>query len=200
DREEVMQNFKEHGIEGTDVVYLDLSDLQLLCGKVGDRKKILRSLHELKNAKVMQQKNRVIGKFYPWEPWCCCLCENDTSAVIVLPTAIRFKSRPSMRFFSMQACLSRERVMESLPIGQIQDVSVVQRGFGLCDFDLARMFCWSPTAELTVIADNETSHQEVKFFVRWGDAEYVERMLRDAIESEHSGQSDMAYILADKRM
>eukprot|EP00439_Symbiodinium_sp_Y106_P023855 s1984_g2.t3 len=128
DASHVKQAFQEHGVIGTDVVYLDLSDLQVLCDKVGDRKKILRSLHELKNAKVMQEKNRIIGKFYPWEPWgCCCLCRNRDVPVIVLPTVIKFKTRPSLKFPSVESCISRERITESV----LDQDSVLARHFGV---------------------------------------------------------------------
>mmetsp|Transcript_7848 Transcript_7848/g.18835 ORF Transcript_7848/g.18835 Transcript_7848/m.18835 type:complete len:243 (-) Transcript_7848:12-740(-) len=199
DAKHVKQAFQEHGVIGTDVVYLDLSDLQVLCDKVGDRKKILRSLHELKNAKVMQEKNRIIGKFYPWEPWgCCCLCRNRDVPVIVLPTVIKFKTRPSLKFPSVESCISRERITESVFVSQIQDMTVRQTGWSLCDFDIARMCCWCPTTQLHLVADNETN-PELTFMLPYSEAAVVEQMLRDAMEASASGQTDMAYILADKR-
>mmetsp|Transcript_26883 Transcript_26883/g.52657 ORF Transcript_26883/g.52657 Transcript_26883/m.52657 type:complete len:234 (+) Transcript_26883:59-760(+) len=185
------QAFLEHDVGGPDVVYLDNTDLKELIPTIGDRKKLLRSMHELKNAKVMEQKNRLIGKFFPWEPFIfCCLCERRTTPVIVLPMVIKFKSRNDL--------WSAERKTEMVEISQVQDMTVVVHGWSTFDYDIFRQCCGCPSASLTILADNETNH-ETRFVVRCREGKIVERLVRDAMEAAASGQSDMSHILADKR-
>jgi len=187
----VAQAFLEHDVGGPDVVYLDNTDLKELIPTIGDRKKLLRSMHELKNAKVMQQKNRIVGKFFPWEPcMCCCLWERKTTPVIVFPMVIKFKSQSDIWHV--------EKKTEMIEISQVQDMTLIQTGWSFCDYDIVRQCCGCPAASLTILADNETN-PETTFVVRYHDGKTAERLVRDAMEAAASGQSDMSHILADKR-
>merc|ERR1711862_1070463 len=106
---------------------------------------------------------------------------------------IKFKSRPSLKWNCdcPCSCWSRERKTESIEVSQIEDITLVLGDSESCDYDICRQCCWSPTAKVTILANNETNH-ETTFVVRYNDGKIVERLVRDAMEAAASGQSDMS--------
>lgn len=192
--EDARAAFLAHDIAGPDVVYLDHSDLKELLPKtIGDQKKILRSMYVLKNAKVSENKNRVIAKYFTWERFFCCLWgQNQIMPVLVTPTALKFKDRQS----SMTKFSSKQRVSMAIGMDQIEDLTVMRDGRSSCDNDMCRTFCGCPLATLMITTspeqDGDMSHGgEYSFLVRDSEAKDLEQCIRDAMTASKTGQSSV---------
>lgn len=159
-------SFNHHGIGGTEVVYLDQSDLREMLPNIGDRKKILASLHSLKMTKVMQKKSQVLLRFHTWENCfgncCCCTYEDTASMNLLTPSMMRFKEMSSMRNCECGYFYGRStRKTQTLDMKQITDILTTKTGTYFCDYDWVRCCFGCPFGQLTILAEGGSSFEGV---------------------------------------